>query len=67
MAKLFLTEEGLKIANWATEVLGARGVLESHPIAAYPMDIKGSMMGEGAPEVQKKIIAEHIEDKLKSF
>jgi len=67
MAKLFSTEEGLRIANWATEVLGARGVLESHPIAAYPLDIKGSMMGEGAPEVQKKIIAEIIKSKLEEF
>jgi alkylation response protein AidB-like acyl-CoA dehydrogenase len=67
MAKLFSTEEGLRIANWATEVLGARGVLESHPISAYPLDIKGSMMGEGAPEVQKKIIAEIIEKKLDEF
>jgi alkylation response protein AidB-like acyl-CoA dehydrogenase len=67
MAKLFTTEEGLRVANWATEVLGARGVLESHPIAAYPLDIKGSMMGEGAPEVQKKIIAEIIAEKLQQF
>lgn len=67
MAKLFSTERGLEIANWATEVHGARGVLEHHPVSAYPLDIKGSMMGEGAPEVQKKIIAEIIKEKLDDF
>jgi alkylation response protein AidB-like acyl-CoA dehydrogenase len=67
MAKLFSTEEGLKVTLWATELFGARGVLAGHPVADYPMDVKGSMVGEGAPEVQKKIIAEIIEEKLGEF
>ena len=67
MAKLVSTEEALKVSLWATELLGARGVLESHPIHEYPLDAKGGMVGEGAPEVQKKIIAEHIEDVINRF
>ncbi len=67
MAKLVATEEALKISLWATELLGARGVLESHPIHEYPLDAKGGLVGEGAPEIQKKIIAEHIEETLKNY
>jgi alkylation response protein AidB-like acyl-CoA dehydrogenase len=67
MAKLVSTEEALKISLWATELLGARGVLSSHQISEYPLDAKGGMVGEGAPEVQKKIIAEHIEEMLNKF
>jgi alkylation response protein AidB-like acyl-CoA dehydrogenase len=67
MAKLVSTKEALDISLWATELLGARGVLSSHPISEYPLDAKGGMVGEGAPEVQKKIIAEHIEEILNNF
>jgi alkylation response protein AidB-like acyl-CoA dehydrogenase len=67
MAKLITTEDTLKIANWATELLGARGILEPHPISAYPMDAKASMVGEGAPEVQKKIIAENLKNLIDDF
>jgi alkylation response protein AidB-like acyl-CoA dehydrogenase len=67
MAKLVSTEEALDISLWATELLGARGVLSSHPISEYPLDAKGGMVGEGAPEVQKKIIAEHIKNLLNNY
>ena len=67
MAKLISTEEALKISLWATELLGARGVPESHPIHEFPLDAKGGMVGEGAPEVQKKIIAENIKERLEMY
>jgi alkylation response protein AidB-like acyl-CoA dehydrogenase len=64
MAKLFCTEEGLKIARWANETFGARGVIESLPITQFTLDAKAATLGEGAPEVQKKIVAGHIEELL---
>lgn len=67
MAKLFTTEEALKITEWATEILGARGVLERHPVSDYHHDAKGSMMGEGAPEVQKRIISRIVQDKVDEY
>ncbi|MEW6439727.1 MAG: acyl-CoA dehydrogenase family protein [bacterium] len=67
MAKLFATEEALRTAHWATELFGARGVLEQHPVSEYPLDAKLAMIGEGAPEVQRKIIAENIEELLESL
>lgn len=67
MAKLFATEQAVDIAQWAVELFGARGVLESHPVSAYPHDARVAVVGEGAPEVQKKIIAENIEGILASL
>jgi hypothetical protein len=61
MAKLFATEQAVDIAQWAVEIFGARGVLGTHPVSAYPHDARLAVVGEGAPEVQKKIIAENIE------
>ncbi len=67
MAKLFATEEGLDICQWATETFGARGVIESLPVAQFLLDAKVATMGEGAPEIQKKIIAGNIEELLSEF
>jgi alkylation response protein AidB-like acyl-CoA dehydrogenase len=67
MAKLFTTEEGLKISQWAQETFGARGVLISNMISEYPNDSKAALIGEGAPEVQKKIVSEHIDEILDSL
>ena len=64
MAKLFSTEEGLKIANWASITLGARGIIQGNPVAEFPHDAKVALIGEGAPEVQKKIISENIDKVL---
>ncbi len=67
MAKLFTTEEGLKISQWAQETFGARGVLTTNRISEYPDDSKAALIGEGAPEVQKKIVSEHIDEILDSL
>ncbi len=67
MAKLFTTEEGLKISQWAQETFGARGVLTTNRISEYPDDAKAALIGEGAPEVQKKIVSEHIDEILESL
>ena len=62
MAKLFNTEEGQRISHWAALNFGARGLLEGHPVSQYPLDSTAAMMGEGAPEVQRRIISKHIEE-----
>jgi alkylation response protein AidB-like acyl-CoA dehydrogenase len=60
MAKLFATEEAMRVTLWAAETFGARGVLASGDVTRYPDDARGALVGEGAPEVQKKIVAEGI-------
>jgi alkylation response protein AidB-like acyl-CoA dehydrogenase len=67
MAKLFNTKEGLRISQWAQETFGARGVLTTNQISEYPNDAKAALIGEGAPEVQKKIVSEHIDEILNSL
>lgn len=64
MAKLFNTEEGMRISQFAAMNFGARGYLQGHPISQYPLDSSAALMGEGAPEVQRKIIAENIDEIL---
>lgn len=64
MSKLFNTEEGMKIALWGAITLGARGIIEQNPISGFPHDSLASIIGEGAPEVQKKIIAQYIDKVL---
>ncbi len=59
-AKLFNTESGLDIANWASILHGASGVLPHNRASQYPLDAKAAVIGEGAPEVQKKIIMKNI-------
>ncbi|MBN1390554.1 MAG: acyl-CoA dehydrogenase family protein [Candidatus Thermoplasmatota archaeon] len=64
LAKHYNTEEGLQISLWGAITLGARGVIEQNPISEFPHDSLVSMIGEGAPEVQMKIISEHIDEIL---
>ncbi|MDG6225685.1 MAG: acyl-CoA dehydrogenase family protein [Candidatus Thermoplasmatota archaeon] len=64
LAKLFNTEEGMRISLWAVITMGARGVIMPNPISDYPHDSLVSLIGEGAPEVQKKVIAGHLDDLL---
>jgi len=67
MAKHYNTEEGVKISLWGAITLGARGVIEQNPISNFPHDSLVSIIGEGAPEVQKKIISEHIDEILQGI
>ena len=64
MAKLFCTEAGAEIARWAVTTFGGRGVLTGMKVSHYPADAQAALVGEGAPEIQKKIISEHIEELL---
>lgn len=64
LAKLYNTEEGLKVSIWALITFGARGVIHRNPVAEYPHDSLVSIIGEGAPEVQKKIISQYIDEFL---
>lgn len=64
LAKLYNTEEGMRISLWGVITMGARGVIMQNPISGFPHDSLVSIIGEGAPEVQKKIISQHIDEIL---
>ncbi|MFW3145323.1 MAG: acyl-CoA dehydrogenase family protein [Thermoplasmatota archaeon] len=67
LAKLYNTEEGMQISLWAVITMGARGVIMQNPISGFPHDSIVSIIGEGAPEVQKKIISQHIDEILREI
>ena len=61
MAKLMCTEEAMRITQWAGETMGATGVLNANMATQYLLDARGALVGEGAPEIQKKIVAGGID------
>ena len=67
VAKLFATEKAKELTRWAAELHGGSGVLEENRIHRYPLDAWASAMGEGAPEVQRLIIARHVDDWIDGF
>ncbi len=67
IAKHYNTEEGIKISIWGAITLGARGVIEQNPISDFPHDSLVAIIGEGAPEVQMKIISQYIDEVLEGI
>jgi len=67
MAKLYATEHARELTMWAAYVHGGSSVLEENRIHRYPLDAWASSMGEGAPEVQRLLIARHFDDWMAQF
>lgn len=67
MAKLFATEKAMELTMWAAYLHGGSGVLEENRIHRYPLDAWASAMGEGAPEVQRLLIARSFDDWIEQF
>ncbi len=67
MAKLFATEKAKELTMWAAYLHGGSGVLEENRIHRYPLDAWASAMGEGAPEVQRLLIARFFDEWMEQF
>ena len=67
MAKLFATEKAKELTMWAAYLHGGSGVLEENRIHRYPLDAWASAMGEGAPEVQRLLIARYFDEWIEQF
>ena len=67
MAKLFATENAKELTMWAAYLHGGSGVLEENRIHRYPLDAWASAMGEGAPEVQRLLIARYFDEWIEQF
>jgi alkylation response protein AidB-like acyl-CoA dehydrogenase len=67
MAKLFATEKARELTMWAAYLHGGSGVLEENRIHRYPLDAWASAMGEGAPEVQRLLIARSFDEWMERF
>ncbi|NOQ53635.1 MAG: hypothetical protein GQ558_03410 [Thermoplasmata archaeon] len=67
MAKLYATEKAKELTMWAAYLHGGSGVLEENRIHRYPLDAWASAMGEGAPEVQRLLIARFFDEWIEQF
>ena len=67
MAKLFATEKARELTMWEAYLHGGSGVLEENRIHRYPLDAWASAMGEGAPEVQRLLIARSFDEWMEQF
>ncbi|NIP35540.1 MAG: hypothetical protein GWN18_11330, partial [Thermoplasmata archaeon] len=60
-------EKAKELTMWAAYLHGGSGVLEENRIHRYPLDAWASAMGEGAPEVQRLLIARFFDEWIKQF
>lgn len=61
MAKLFATDHAQKVIDNAVQIHGGDGVKKGHIVARLYKDIRALRIYEGASDVQKIIIAKHLE------
>ena len=60
MAKLAATENAQTVVDGAIQILGARGLEESHPLAHLYRDVRAPRIYEGTSEIQRGIIAREV-------
>lgn len=61
MAKLFCSEVFHRVANHCVQLHGGYGLIEEYPAAKYYRDQKLLEIGEGTSEIQRLVIARHLE------
>jgi short-chain 2-methylacyl-CoA dehydrogenase len=61
MAKLYTGELSHRVANWALQIHGGYGYMEEFAISRLYRDQKILEIGEGTNEVQRMVIAKHLD------
>ncbi len=61
MAKLFASEVFHRVANHCVQLHGGYGLMEEYPAAKFYRDQKLLEIGEGTSEIQRLVIARHLE------
>jgi len=61
MAKLYCSEVFHRVANHCVQLHGGYGLMEEYPAAKYYRDQKLLEIGEGTSEIQRLVIARHLE------
>jgi short-chain 2-methylacyl-CoA dehydrogenase len=61
MAKLYSGELSHRAANWALQIHGGYGFVDEYPISRLYRDQKILEIGEGTNEVQRMVIARHLD------
>jgi acyl-CoA dehydrogenase len=60
MAKAFATETAQRVVDDAVQILGGRGVLAQHPVERLYRAVRALRIYEGATEIQRLIVADHL-------
>ena len=60
MAKLFATETAQRVVDVAVQVLGARALEASHPLAHLWLEVRAPRIYEGTSEIQREVIAREL-------
>lgn len=61
MAKLYCSEVFYRVANHCVQLHGGYGLMEEYPAAKFYRDQKLLEIGEGTSEIQRLVIARHLE------
>ncbi|MGB5759048.1 MAG: acyl-CoA dehydrogenase family protein [Acidimicrobiales bacterium] len=64
MAKLFASEMAERVASEAIQIHGGYGFLNDYPVEKIYRDVRVYQIYEGTSEVQKIVIARHLDDLL---
>ncbi|MGB8347257.1 MAG: acyl-CoA dehydrogenase family protein, partial [Ktedonobacteraceae bacterium] len=60
MAKLFASETAKRAADQAVQIHGGYGFMDEFPVSRYWRSVKINEIGEGTSEVQRMLIAKHL-------
>jgi butyryl-CoA dehydrogenase len=61
MAKLFASETAKRAADQAVQIHGGYGFMDEYPVSRYWRNVKAIEIGEGTSEVQRMVIAKHLD------
>jgi short-chain 2-methylacyl-CoA dehydrogenase len=61
MAKLVASETAKRAADQAVQIHGGYGFMDEYPVSRFWRNVKAHEIGEGTSEVQRIIIAKHLE------
>ncbi len=61
MAKLFASETAMRSASQAVQIHGGAGYMHDFPVERFMRDAKLLEIGEGTSEIQRMVIARHLE------
>jgi alkylation response protein AidB-like acyl-CoA dehydrogenase len=60
MAKLFASDNAMRVTVEAVQVLGGAGYVSDHPLERMMRDAKVTQIYEGTNEIQRVVIARHL-------
>src|ERR1700730_5077848 len=61
IAKLFASETAKRAADQAVQIHGGYGFMDEYPVSRYWRSVKVNEIGEGTSEVQRMVIAKHLD------